>query len=109
MKALEITPINIYSCQWCQKEIKTSKIYKIEENFSPVCSYKCFFNVVYHILQKYNINQQIELFYILYPNICLIYEVNPTPNTQKNICFDNTKVYVKIILPKIKQEVIIIK
>lgn len=44
---------NTYTCQFCGKTFQTSKDLIICFKVQPVCSYKCYFNVVYHLLAEY--------------------------------------------------------
>lgn len=109
MKILNPEVQQIYDCQVCQKQVKASKSYNITLNFIPVCSYACFEVAIYKIISQYDLNQKIKLFSILYPYICLFYDVNLTINTQKSIDYDNTLALSKQLLQTIKGEFIIIK
>lgn len=48
---------NTYSCQFCGKEFEDSRDLFIQFCVSPVCSYKCGFNVVYKLLKRYTPEQ----------------------------------------------------
>lgn len=43
-----------YSCQICQKPIKTTDKCFFQEFYSPICSQRCLFKLLYRILKTYN-------------------------------------------------------
>jgi len=57
MIIFDIIPINCYSCQFCGKDFNDKRELTIQKCVSPVCSYKCAFNVVYKIIKKYSPEQ----------------------------------------------------
>jgi len=48
---------NYYSCQFCGKEFVDKRELCIQIGVSPVCSYKCAFNIVYKLIKKYTPEQ----------------------------------------------------
>lgn len=59
MESKELQVKNFYTCQFCGKEFESKAYEYIQVGVSPVCSYRCNFNVVYRIIKKYN-PEQIE-------------------------------------------------
>ena len=99
MKVIDFTPVNVYSCQYCQKELESDKILVIYEKVSPVCSDYCFFMVVYNILSKYS-KEQLSALSITFE----IPEYSSKPiNTQ---IYEYSKRYKKLLLSYINKEVI---
>ncbi len=73
---MEIT--NTYTCQFCGNSFDSEQEEYIQKGVSPVCSYKCQFNIIYNILKNYSkedLNFLKEQFHIFCPENKLVFEL----------------------------------
>jgi hypothetical protein len=79
---------NTYTCQFCKSEFNSEQEEYIQKGISPVCSYKCKFNVVYNIIKKLPQEMMVFLkdyFHIVCPENKLVFEL--------------TKKYLRVLNP----------
>lgn len=62
IRIIDIDPINVYTCQYCGLEFKTTKDFRIEPQIRPVCSSECKFSVIFRFIKNSGLtDKELEL------------------------------------------------
>jgi|TARA_Y100000296_G_scaffold83026_1_gene113118 hypothetical protein len=61
MKEINLNPKNIFSCQYCNKNIELEENTKIEVGLFPVCSNSCKFNIINGFFSRLYSDENLEL------------------------------------------------
>ena len=64
MIQIDLIPKNVYSCQFCGKWFENEEV-TIIQNFYPVCSFKCKFNLIYQTLKDNYSDENLEIMFDL--------------------------------------------
>jgi hypothetical protein len=106
MQIIEITPKNIYTCQFCGKDFETPKEEYINLGFNPVCSNRCKFRLIFNLFKKFNLSKENLLVLAKNNDVKLDYskEKDFEPNF---LTFELTKKVInKVHLPTIKDDLL---
>lgn len=102
MKEVSQKVSNFYTCQFCHRDFESDEGLKIVINQQPTCSHRCFFNIIYKIVKKYDNEELLIIKSQLYGDESI--DCNQILNSQQrnNLIFDNTKILTKLFLSNVK-------